>query len=221
MAGDDSLVALRDARERTIARLSDAFAQDLLELEVFEQRLTVAHHATSVAELDQLVADVSPVPSTVPGTALARANTALVPADHVRAHAKSVAVFGSVERKGSWTVPRELKVVAVFGSTVLDFREARLAPGITEVRIAAVFGSVEIIVPPDLPIDTGGVAVMGSFEHMDRAPDTVDPARPTVRVTGTAVFGSVEVKTRLPGESAWQAHKRRRAERRAQRHLRS
>ena len=36
-------VALRDARERIIQQLSDAFARDDCEIEDFERRLTLAH----------------------------------------------------------------------------------------------------------------------------------------------------------------------------------
>ena len=43
-----SLVALRDARERTIATLSDAFARDDLDMDDFEQRLGIAHRTDSL-----------------------------------------------------------------------------------------------------------------------------------------------------------------------------
>ena len=52
-------VALRDARERVIARLSDGFAHDELELEEFEQRLGLAHRSSSLAELSQLTRDLA------------------------------------------------------------------------------------------------------------------------------------------------------------------
>ena len=49
-----SLVAVRDTRERVIARLSDAFAHDELELEEFERRLGVAHRSESLVQLEEL-----------------------------------------------------------------------------------------------------------------------------------------------------------------------
>jgi hypothetical protein len=57
---------------------------------------------------------------------------------------------------------------------------------------------------------------MGAFELMDRVPAQPDPDRPLLRITGLALMGAVSVETRLPGESARQARKRRRRERHAQ-----
>ena len=56
---------------------------------------------------------------------------------------------------------------------------------------------------------------MGSFEHVDRAPPTLDPEAPLLRVRGVAFMGSVEIRMRLPGESEREAHRRLKQERRA------
>jgi hypothetical protein len=73
---------------------------------------------------------------------------------------------------------------------------------------------VEIIVPPNLPVEADGVAIMGGFAHVDRAPADPDPAAPMLRVTGLALMGGVHIEMRLPGESPREARKRRRRERR-------
>jgi hypothetical protein len=54
-----NLSALRDSREQAIAQLSDAFAHDLIEVDEFERRLTLAHRASSVSEITQLVSDLA------------------------------------------------------------------------------------------------------------------------------------------------------------------
>ena len=66
----ESLVALRDRREQVISRLSDGYARDLFDVEELERRLDLAHGARSVADLDQLVADLG---EPGPGTAKAGA----------------------------------------------------------------------------------------------------------------------------------------------------
>lgn len=59
------LVALRERREQVIAQLSDAFARDLVDVDEFERRLSVAHSTVEPAELEKLVADLAGVsPST-------------------------------------------------------------------------------------------------------------------------------------------------------------
>lgn len=201
-------VALRDARERVIARLSDGFAHDELELEEFEQRLGLAHRSSSLAELSQLTRDLA-----VSATALAKVPAvapAPVPAS-VRAEQTLAAVLGGTTRVGRWTPPRRLRVIAIMGGVELDFREATLHPGVTEVVITAVMGGVSITVPPQLAVEMDGMAIMGGFAHSERAPAQHDPDRPVLRVRGVAVMGGVDIKTRLVGESALEARLRRRA----------
>lgn len=203
-----SLVTLRDQRERAIARLSDAFAHDHLDLEEFERRLGIAHRTDSTAELAILTEDlVAPAAEPAPAT-----TKALVPGRQ-KEQQTLAAIIGGTSRKGHWTPPRRLRVIAVMGGAELDFREAAFAPGVTEVHITAVMGGVQIIVPPQLAVEMEGLAIMGGFEHSERAPVQPDPDRPILRVSGVAVWGGVHIETRLPGETEEDAHQRRRSQR--------
>jgi predicted membrane protein len=51
------------------------------------------------------------------------------------------------------------------GGSELDFREAVMGPGVTELQIFAVCGGVEVVVPPGLNVESHGIAIMGGFEH--------------------------------------------------------
>jgi uncharacterized protein DUF1707 len=207
------LVALRDRREAVIQILTDSFSNDLVDVESFEERLSRAHQATSLAALDALVADLEPLPADARRAPLVmlEPNQALERDRPQRRTA--LALFGSVERHGGWLVPRELKLVATFGSAVIDVREANFAAGVTELRAYATFGSIEIIVPPHLTVECEGTGIFGSFEHASGA--VADPDRPVLRIVGVALFGAVEIETRLVGESARDARRRRRRERKA------
>jgi hypothetical protein len=99
-------------------------------------------------------------------------------------------------------------VRTVLGSAELDFREARLPPGIVEVEVEAVLGSVEITVPPHLAVEAEGGAVLGSFEHVARAPAQPAPDASVLRIRGRAVLGSVEIAMALPGAGAPRARVR-------------
>jgi hypothetical protein len=206
-----ALVALRDRREAVIQILTDSFANDLLDVEAFDERLARAHQATSVAALDALVADVEPLPANARRTALVKLDRADALARERPERRTALAIFGSVERSGGWLVPKQLRLVATFGSAVIDVREASFGAGVTELRAYATFGSIEIIVPPNLAVECEGTGIFGSFEHS--ATHVADPDRPILRIVGAAVFGSVEIETRLPGESARDARRRRRRER--------
>jgi hypothetical protein len=212
----ENLIALRDARERAIARLSDAFAQDLIDVEEFERRLAIAHRAEVVADIEALVADVMPPAEAPPAAApLAVATPGATGLSGEWEGPTLAAIFGGVERRGRWTVPPRLRAVVVFGGAVLDLREASLSPGVTEIDVRVVMGGVQIIVPAWLAVEVSGSAVMGGFAHLDRVPLHPDPDRPVLRVHGLAILGGVAVETRLPGESDRDAERRRRRAHRA------
>jgi Cell wall-active antibiotics response 4TMS YvqF/Domain of unknown function (DUF1707) len=200
-------------RDQIIARLSDAFATDLIDVDEFERRVTVAQRSDSLAEIQALVADL-PVRASGPAPVPAPAPRPVVATGSVRRRGTVFTIMGGVERRGSWTVPRTLNVGVVMGGAKLDLREAWLPAGTIDLRVAALMGGVEIIVPPNLPVEAEGVAIMGGFDHVDRAPAEPDPGAPLLRVSGVAFMGGVHIEMRLPGESSRDARKRRRRERR-------
>ena len=53
-----TLKRVRETRERVIARLSEHFANDTLEVEEFERRVTLAHTKDSPEAMDALLADL-------------------------------------------------------------------------------------------------------------------------------------------------------------------
>ncbi len=212
------LVHLRAVREQTIEHLSACYANDVFEVDELERRIEQAERAMTVAELEELVADLAPLRSralatageTVPGTAIVRAEDA--PQRKTLA-----AVFGGIDRKGSWVVPRELTVWSVFGGAEIDLREASLAPGENRIKLRAFFGGVTLIVPPGLRVDVEGTGILGGFDDETGEQPPLDPSRPHVAVSGIAIFGGVEVVERHVGESKRQARRRRRKRRRLER----
>jgi hypothetical protein len=211
-----AIVSVREARERTISRLSDAFAVDDLDLEEFERRISLAHRAESLKELEPLVADLpaasatSALVTTQPTTAVTvrRPGTG-------RPSQTLVAIMSGTVRKGRWSAPRLIRVISVMGGSQLDFREAELEPGETHVMVFSLMGGCEIIVPPGLAVDMDGISIMGGFEHLERAPQHRDPDAPYLRVSGVVCMGGVNITTRLVGESERDARRREKAERKA------
>ncbi len=164
-------------------------------VEQLDERLELAESARDLPELHVLTADL---PAIVGDP---HAPTGLeVPARQVPAVARPddsttvVAVFGGSQRTGLWNPPAHVRSVAVFGGVDLDFRQAELAPGsLTHVHCFATFGGVSICVPPTVNLVTQGLGIFGGFAGKNRQ---VDPAAPTVKVTGLAVFGGVDVRVK-------------------------
>ena len=210
----------RTRRDDTIQALSTAFAQDELSVEEFERRVDIAHRASAPAELDALLSDLKvslPVPAkSAPTPAAPKTPAAALPAE-IRDQQTLVAIMGGVERKGAWVPARHNQLFAMMGGMELDFREARLGPGVTEVTVVCCMGGIEIIVPPGLNVDANGVAIMGGFGHA--TPVAVSsPDAPVLRINGFVLMGGVEILVRMPGETAKDARKRARSERKQLRH---
>jgi hypothetical protein len=224
--GGDGSGTLGPTRQATIDALCEHFANDAMEVEEFERRVEVAHRASSREELSALLRDLPG-----PGLPAHRAPEAPVrrepergfrvtDAAHVKEKQFVVAVLGGATRKGRWTPARTNYALAVMGGAELDFREAVLAPGVTDVQVFAMWGGIDIIVPPGMRVESHGLALMGGFDHVEdvrEGPD--DPDAPVLRITGVALMGGVDITVRHPGESAREARRRVRAEQKRRRRL--
>jgi hypothetical protein len=225
MSGEEgSRPSSESERQEAVDILCQAFAEDRLGVEEFERRVELAHRADTTAELARLLRDL-PRPSDLPVRA-PETRSPTVPESHWRlAEPEQVpeqnvvmGVLGGGVRKGSWRAARYNYAVGFWGGVEMDFRECVL-PAFTEVRCFAMMGGVEIIVPPDVVVDTSGIGILGGFEHHAEEQDAPAGA-PVIRITGLAFMGGVEVTVRHPGETSGDAKRRRRLERKERRRLR-
>ncbi len=209
-APDLPAVPLQSQREQTIAALCEHFSLDHLTVDEFERRLDLAHRVQSQPELSRLLAGlpVLPVQPVAPATATARTPQI---SSHAREQQHFVAIMGGHEKRGMWQPAQRTYCYAFMGGVELDFREAVLPPGETELTIIAIMGGAEIIVPPDLRVDCDGIAIMGGFGHGPELASQ-DPNAPVLRIRGFCLMGGVEITVRKPGESAKDARIRRREE---------
>ena len=211
-------VPLEQTRQRIVEQLCNHYAAENLTDDGLQERLTKAYAATSVVQLRELVADL---PVETPGSG-ASASTAVAAAQPgtVAERQVIVAVMGGAERRGIWTPPKHLNVIAVMGGAELDFREARFGPGVTEVTCFALMGGVQIIVPPGVRVETNGMALMGGFSHRGSVEPPADPNAPVLRIGGLAIMGGVDLEYRLAGEASGDARQRERLAHQEARRLR-
>ncbi|MCE2455711.1 MAG: DUF1707 and DUF2154 domain-containing protein [Gemmatimonadetes bacterium] len=216
-------------RERVVDSLGERFAEDLITVEEFERRVDLAYSVSSVRELEALLTDLPEAPGTAPvvvGQGVAANERGPWPAAPLAArqaavsgHAEEVesvvAVFGGTVRGGSWRPARKTFALALFGGADIDLREAELPTGVTELHVVAAWGGVDIVVPPDLVVEIGGMAVFGGFDRTvdgGSAP-VAKPDSPVLRIKGLAFMGGVDVTARYPGESVRDAKRRLKIER--------
>lgn len=213
---------LKAGRKRTVDALRSHYASSHISVEVFEDRSARALRAATPKELDELVEDLpkpkpeparaavpilfaNPVerPTPAPATADVAVRPPVVPAERSglpapRGRDSHVSVFSSVVRKGDWRPARRSRALSVFGETRLDFTETPLPEGLTEVHCTAIFGSVRILVPPELYVEADATAVLGAFTEKGQIAPPPAPGDPWLRITGFAMFGEIEVKVVKP-----------------------
>jgi hypothetical protein len=210
-------VDLGSVRQKAIDALCEHFANDALSVEEFERRLDRAHKAREMEDLRAILADLPsgdlPVLRQEAAPSPAPRWQGAIPASRVRERGFMVAALGGVEKSGRWVPARKTFGLAVMGGLVLDFREALLPPGVTEVWLFTLMGGAEVIVPPGLSVQSDGVAILGGFEQQEDVSLNPDPNIPLLRLRGAALLGGVEVSIRYPGESQKDAKRRRRLER--------
>ena len=190
-------LAVTEAREQVLEQLSDAFAKDELGLDEFEARIDGAYQASTEVGLRALVKDLSP-PVALASTELVRAaasSTSLASAPQVPRRSRVLAVLGNVERSGRFHVPDGYRATSVLGNIELDLRDVVLGDGVTHLHVRAVLGNIEIVVPPDLPVECEGTGFLASFAQLNRTPAEGTAAGPLLRIIGSAVLGNVEIRT--------------------------
>ena len=122
-------------RRQVLQRLADAFAEDNLELAEYERRVRGAELATTIGELEAVVADFPDLGTTAPAPATGS----------VIGSGMAVTVMGSrdMEIQAAGDVPRQ--VINVMGETRIDLSTA--PPGVYELRVCNVMGEIQVAVP--------------------------------------------------------------------------
>jgi len=210
-------------REQVVERLMENFANDVIDLDEFERRIDIAQRSATAAQLEELVVDLpsgSSVQMRQADASLEPRQMVTVPAHQVQERGFVMACMGGTDRKGRWVPARRTNVVTFMGGVALDFREAMLGPGVTEVWTFSMWGGVDIVVPPGMAVEVDGFALMGGFDFDSNEPGTRHADQPILRIRGMAVMGGVSVTVREVGETTGDARRRRKLERKLQKQQR-
>jgi hypothetical protein len=109
------------------------------------------------------------------------------------------AVLRSATWRGPWEPPESMTAVSVLGNVVLDYREADLPPGRTDLECEVYLGNIEIFVPRGVQLELSGSVFLGAVETTGGsagpgpAPDD-ERERPLLCIECSGFMGNVEVK---------------------------
>jgi hypothetical protein len=184
-------------RDAAVEQLTRHFTAGRIDLEDFERRTELAVRAQSPAELDAALAGLE-----APGRGGVPATPEEFRVDRPRRRPArfTLAALGGTDRRGQWAPARRHVAVAVMGGAQLDFRDAVLEPGVTDVHLFAWWGGLGVAVPPGLDVETTGAAILGGLERVSQQSGATDPRRPRLRLHCLAVMGAIEIRTLASGE---------------------
>jgi hypothetical protein len=186
-------------RHRVAELLREAAGEGRLDLDELDQRLEATFRAKTYADLVPLTLDLpgasggvgatgaswaTPGMPVGPGAAGAGLAVSGVPERHL-------AVLSGFERKGVWTMPARMEIVAFMGGADLDLRHASYAAPVCELRVNAVMGGVSLTVPQGVRVLFSMTCIMGG--HSDDPGVLVQPDDPTLLIKGFCLMGGVSV----------------------------
>lgn len=182
---------IQKVREEVIDQLILNYSHGVISSEAFERRLDSAMASESHHEIVELVADLEMVVDT-----------------HYNQHKESqfshnygensadttetiVNVFGGSTRTGKWSVPREIKVLSLFGGSKIDFSDAIFSSPNVTIKVLCIFGGDDIFVPENINVVSKAFCVFGGIDN--KAPSIAHHQAPTLTIEGLVVFGGVNI----------------------------
>jgi predicted membrane protein len=104
-------------------------------------------------------------------------------------------IFDSLEARSTASAFRGGDVLVWYGGGTLDLRDATLAPSGAQLNLRAIFGGLEVLVPPTWPVEVHPRAILGGVGQ-SRDAALIDSSSPTLVVDATAIMGGAAIVTR-------------------------
>jgi hypothetical protein len=179
-------------RDPVVQALTRLYTEDRLSDDELETRLDRVYRAATLPELRSVVADldapVEPAKATPPVVRRPSVPEARVPR-------RFVAVLSGREQMVTGVVPGRVRVRSLAGYVSLDLTRATFEPGVTEIRVRALAGAVELHLPANVRVECDGRGIFGYFSVKGSGSEDPD-CRTVVRIRGRAVCSHVECQIR-------------------------
>jgi hypothetical protein len=183
-------------REEVIDQLIVNYGHEKLSLEAFERRLDQALASDDASTLGELVADLE-LQADESYSDLKREELERdLDYDYgaTRDVEYVISIFGGSNRRGPWNVPKEIRMLNLFGGGEIDFTEARFTHPSVRIRMLTLFGGASIYVREDINTVSNVRSIFGGSSN--RAPSSRRSHAPVVIIEGLVMFGGATIKIR-------------------------
>jgi hypothetical protein len=95
-------------------------------------------------------------------------------------------------------VPLNLDAKVLFGEMTIDLRDAVFGADVIDIQVDVKVGSFTLIVPAGTQVENEVEETLSSSTHSTRSARGARPNGLLIRLAGTALLGSVDVKEKFP-----------------------
>jgi hypothetical protein len=173
LSEDPPSLISEEARDTAVQRLQEAYAEGHISHEEMDEGLNQVLAAKTHSEL-------MPVLASLPeGNAVTTSTIA--------------AAGGRIQRRGTWRVPRMLKVESAFGRVHLDLSRAVFEHSVVDIELQLGTGRAKITVPRDAIVDIEDLHT-GWKDTLYKTRRRSRPGGPKIRISGTMGFGRLKIR---------------------------
>ena len=183
---------IESVREEVIDTLIYNYSHGVISSEAFERRLDQAMASQNHQEIFNLVADLEKTIDSEFNSQKERQFNVNYAASDNNETDIIVNIFGGSGRSGLWTVPREIKIITIFGGADIDFTDAIFTTPNVTIKILCLFGGDDIYVPENINVVSKAFCIFGGIDN--KAPSIASRQAPTLTIEGLVMFGGLDIK---------------------------
>ncbi|GAA0824097.1 hypothetical protein GCM10009111_34580 [Colwellia asteriadis] len=191
---------IETVRSEVIDQLIMNYSHGELSYEAFERRLDKAMELQNNKDLVQLTEDL---PLAVDKAFVEGKKQGLAP-NYVPGEAEDVDymidVFSGSNRRGMWSVAKEIRCLSIFSGTEIDFTDAKFSQREVRVKVFSLFSGIDIHVPENINIVSKAFCIFGAVDNhlSSQSSQGLDIAnatnRPTLIIEGFSIFSGIDIK---------------------------
>ncbi|WP_339723839.1 LiaF domain-containing protein [uncultured Paraglaciecola sp.] len=183
---------IESLREEVIDTLIYNYSHGVISSEAFERRLDQAMASQNHQEIFDLTADLEKTKDTEFTSQKERQFNVNYGASDIEETDTIVNVFGGSCRSGQWAVPREIRIITIFGGADIDFTDAIFTTPNVTIKTLCLFGGTDISVPEDINVISKAFCILGGIDNS--APSIASRQAPTITIEGLVLFGGLDIK---------------------------